>query len=154
METKSLTSFEHLKQMDEEEVSTQNMGSNDQIQEATVGEFRSVGRMPKQDNNKQPSFKEKRERGDDFKSLEPETKTNFEMKTFAGDNTVKNSQSGKHDFDILLGGEKVNAAQFVSRLRMNTASRRAPRGLGKKKGIKALTLFQQSSFGSQQNNQS
>jgi len=37
---------------------------------------------------------------------------------------------------------------------MNTAaSRRPTRGLGKKKGPKALALFQQSSFGSQQNSQ-
>ena len=61
--------------------------------------------------NKTSQFKDnKRDRGDDFKSLEPETKTDFGLKTFNADNTTKNSMSGKHDFDIMLGGETVSAA--------------------------------------------
>lgn len=100
---------------------------------------------------KQSTFKKER---DDFKSVEPEPsgKHDFGIKGSAGDNTTKNKQNSKHDFDIMLGGQKVNAAQFVSRLRLNTVQQRRARGQGKKKGVKGLALFHQSSFGSLQQN--
>ena len=96
---------------------------------------------------KPSTFKKER---DDFKSVEPEPSGKHGIN--GGDNTAKNKQSSKHDFDIMLGGQKVNAAQFVSRLRLNTVQQRRARGQGKKKGVKGLALFHQSSFGSLQQN--
>lgn len=40
---------------------------------------------------------------------------------------------------ITVGGEKVNAAQFVSRIRMGGTTRRTTKT--KKKGIRGLNLF-------------
>ncbi|CDW78661.1 UNKNOWN [Stylonychia lemnae] len=147
-ETKSMTSLEHLKQMETMEENISKISSDDASQEPHQLGSKSVGRVALKDKKqyKQASqFKKERER-EDFKSLEPEKQLvdlGYNQKINSLDAFIQNGSTPEK---INIQGVTDLKAQFQSRLRLPGGGSRRAKGK-KKGGLRSANLFTQYSFG-------